>query len=92
VHQLAGMVDFRAEHLADRLMPQAHAQNRDAAAQPADNLLADVRVFGIPRAGRKQDVGRVQGFQLLCRNPVDADDLDIGLYRRRLLVKVIGLV
>ena len=47
VHELLRMLNFTAERFADGLMAEAHAKNRDAAAEPAYHFLTDARVLRV---------------------------------------------
>ena len=51
VHQTPGAHHLPAEHLADGLVPQAHAQQRHGGAEFADEFFGDARVFRLARAG-----------------------------------------
>ena len=46
VHKLLRVLNSAAERFADGLMTEAHAENRDAAAEPAYHFLADAASFG----------------------------------------------
>ena len=68
VHQSRRANHARAEHLAHRLMAEAHAQQRQLARELAHHLERDAGFVRRARAGRDQDP--------LGRAPRDARDVD----------------
>ena len=61
VQQLLGPVDDRAVDLGDRLVAEAHPEDRQPAGGPADHFLGDAGIGRRPGTGREQ-------------HPVDARD------------------
>ena len=90
VHELLRVLDAAAEHLADGLMAEAHAKDRDAAAEPAYHFLADARILRIAGPRRKNDVRGIQSLDFADGERVIADNAHIRLDGRRLLEQVIG--
>ena len=90
VHELLRVLDAAAERLADGLMAEAHAEDGDAAAEPAYHFLADARVLRIAGTRRKDDVRGVQSLDFADGERVIAHYLDFRLNGRRLLKQVIG--
>ena len=78
VHELLRVLDAAAERLADGLMTEAHAENRDAAAEPAYHFLADARVLRVAGPRRKDDVRGIQSLDLANGERVIADNACIS--------------
>ena len=78
MHQPAAH-DLSAEMLADRLVPQAHAQQRQARIGAGRNQIeADAGLVRCAGAGRKNDSRRVQGKRLVHTEHVIASDLNLA--------------
>src|SRR5205807_4312842 len=90
VHLPPGARDRGAEGLADRLMAEADAEDRDARPEPADNLEGDARVVGCPRARRDHDPLRPHRADPGQVDRVVADDLGLGAEFAEVLDKVVG--
>ena len=56
VHELLRVLDTAAECLADSLMAEAHAEDRNASAELCHDLLADAGVLRIAGTRREDDV------------------------------------
>src|SRR5260221_7174085 len=69
--------DAAAEHLADRLVAEADAEDRKAAGV-ADKLEADAGAVGVARARRDDDALRPQGKRRLDGERVVAPNDDLG--------------
>ena len=80
VHELLRVLDAAAERLADGLMTEAHAEDGDAAAEPAYHFLADARILRIAGTRRKDDMRGVQSLDLTNGERIIADYLDCLLY------------
>src|SRR5579859_5486918 len=80
--------DLAAEGLAQALVPQAHAEDRDAPAEVPDGLDRDPRVLRAPGAGR--DDQRLMAGQLLHAHLVVEEDVDIALELAQVLDQVVG--
>ena len=79
-----------AEHLADRLMAEADAEDRDFRAGLADEVEADAGLARRARAGREDDrVGRAIDDVGHARRIV-AHDLDLGAERTEIVHQVPG--
>ena len=90
VHKLLRVLNSAAERLADGLMTEAHAEDRNAAAEPAYHFLADARVLRVAGPRRKDDMRGVQSLDFANGERVIADNAHIRLDSRRLLEQVIG--
>ena len=77
VHQPAGADDLRPERLADRLVPQAHAQQRNLPGKALDARHGNAGLVGRAGAGRNDQVRRPPGLDLLQRDLVVAVDLQL---------------
>jgi hypothetical protein len=82
VRRLAVHNAFRADYaspvrLADRLMPQAHAQGGDRAPPAADRVDRDPGFTRRARPGRQDDRPRMQRADLLDADRVVASNVDI---------------
>ena len=71
-------------------MPEAHAENGDAAAQAPDHVLADARVLRVAWARRQEDVRGLHLLDRAGRYRVVAHHPNIRPDRRGLLVQVVG--
>ena len=67
VHDLARAHDLAAEGLPDRLVAEAHAQDRDLPGVRRMTSQADPGLVGRARPGRDHDVGRARARR--CRRP-----------------------
>ena len=65
VHEPGGSFDDCAADVADALMAQADSQDGDAWAEMADDVVADAALFGRAWAGGDDDVGGMEGFDLV---------------------------
>ena len=90
VHELLRVLNSAAERFADGLMTEAHAEDGDAAAEPAYHFLADARVLRVAGPRRKDDVRGAQSFDFADGERVIADNAHIRLDGRRLLEQIIG--
>ena len=84
------MLDTSTERFTDSLMAEAHAEDRNAAAEFLDDFLADTGVLGVARTGRKDDMRGIQALDFADGERVVAHYLHIRLDGRRLLEQVIG--
>ena len=84
------MADGTAQCLADCLMTEAYAQNRNRAGQLADDILAYACVTRTTRTGGEDDMGWCQRTDLINGNAVISDDLDIRLNAAGELIQIIG--
>lgn len=72
VHQRFGADYPAAERLAYRLMPEAHAHNRQPAGEMAHRRHGNPRFFGRTRAGADNEILRIQCLDFLQRNIIVA--------------------
>ena len=89
VHQLRGAHHLAAKGSPDRLMPQAHAQDRHAAGEVLDERDADAGLLWRARAGRKHDPLRRERLHLRGRKLVVAADDHLGAQLAHVLHQVV---
>ena len=90
MHHLAGPDDIAAVHLADGLVAQANAQDRQLAGEVANGVHGDARLIRGARArGNHQPLG-LQGFNLLNGDFVVAVYLHVGTQLGQVLHHVVG--
>ena len=77
VHQAVGPHDVGAEGLADRLVPQADAQDRNLGGKAFDASARDAGLAGRAGAGRDDQMRGRRGRDLVERDLVVAMDLEI---------------
>ena len=77
VHEPSGADDLRPEGLADRLVAQADAQQRNPPGKALDARHGNARLVGSARAGRDDQMRRLSGFDFVERDLVVAVDLQI---------------
>ena len=68
---------LRTQGMSDALMAQAHAQQRDSRREPRDDVVGDSSLHGRARSGRDDQVGWRGRLDLLERDLVVADDLQV---------------
>ena len=90
MHQGLGVGDRRAKGCADRLVSQAHAQQRDILSQLLCCLDDDSRILRPSRTGGKDDPVRFQFPDLLNGHLVVPDYLDIRIQLSDQLIQVVG--
>ena len=91
VHDRLCLDDTPSEGGADRLVSQAHPQDRDLAGEPANRLQAHARVLRPARAGRDDDPRRPQRRDPVHVDPVVAEHADLlGGDLRKVLEQVVG--
>jgi len=90
VHKLFCVGDRGPEGLADGLVAQAHAQDGGFARHAGYHVFADPGVRRTARAGGDDDVGRTQGFDLLCAHLVVFDYPYARIDHSYELVQIIG--
>ena len=76
VHQPIGTDDLGAGDKADALVAEADAQHRQLWAEMADDVVAHAPFPRRTRAGRDDDVRRLQRLDLIDGDLVVAEDLD----------------
>jgi hypothetical protein len=90
VHDLAGADYIAAKGLADGLMAQAHAQNRQLAGEVLDDVNRDAGFGRGARAGRNDDALGVEGFDFGNGEFIVAHDFDLGAQLTKVLHNVVG--
>src|SRR6185503_14787492 len=90
VHHLLRTDHLAAERLADRLMPEAHAEDRNASRQPLDCFERDAGLVRRARAGRENNVRRVESFNLVDLELVVADHAHVRAQLAEVLHEVEG--
>src|SRR5437660_12925279 len=70
VHQAFGMNDFASERHGKGLMPETDSQDRDSPGELTDCRHRYSGLFGRTGARRNHQLLRVQGFDLIDRDPV----------------------
>src|SRR5262249_7082277 len=89
-HEARGAHDLAAVDLAERLMPETHAEHGHGAGELLDRRLADPGIAGF--AGPRRDheaLGLLRG-ERLGRDRVVAVDLELGAERAQVLHEVVG--
>src|SRR5689334_19676028 len=81
--------DFAAIRLADRLMPEANAEDGDAAAPAADRVDGDAGFFRRAGSGRKNDRRWCELADLVDRNGVVALHNDVRAKLAEVLDEVV---
>jgi hypothetical protein len=91
VHETLGTVHFAAEDGAEGLMPKADAEHGDLAGEVLDGVRGNTVVFErFARSGRDNEMGRVEGNELVYRHLVITEDFDIRAEFAEILDEVVG--
>ena len=90
VHHLLRAHHLAAERLADGLVAEAHAEDRNAPGQALDGLQRDPRLVRRARAGRQDQVGGRHGFDAFHRQFVIAHHAHFGTELAEVLHQVEG--
>src|SRR3989338_5150733 len=90
VHQMFGVDDLAAVSITDRLMPEAHAEDRNLSSETPDKFNAYPCVFRTSRAGRNDDSLRFHDLDLIKRQRVIAADLQVRPQLAEILDEVVG--
>jgi hypothetical protein len=90
VHHLPGAHHRAAERLSDRLVPEAHAEDRDAAREPLDRLERDACLVRRARAGGKHDMRGCERFDFRHVELVVAEHLHLRAELAEVLHQVEG--
>ena len=90
MHDLARPYHVTAKRLADGLMAQAYAQDRQLAGEIADGFKRDARFGRRARAWRNHDTLRIQGGNFGDGQFIVAHDLDLGTELAKVLHNVVG--
>ncbi len=90
MHEAARADDFAPENVADALVPQTHAKQREPGAEGADHLVGDARFFGGAGAGRHADALRFESLDFGDRHLVVAFDKELRPQLAEVLDEVVG--
>ncbi|MNH13845.1 hypothetical protein D3C81_839810 [compost metagenome] len=90
MHDLAGTYDIATKGLANGLVTQANAENRQLAGKMQDGLDGNTGLGRGARAGGNHDALGVQGFDLGDGQLVIANDLDLSTQLAEVLHDVVG--
>src|SRR4051812_13535332 len=90
VHRRLRAAHDAAVDNADRLVPEADAEQRDRRAEAPDDVDRDPRVFRTPRAGRDDDLLRRHRADLVERHFVVAPHADLRAQLAQILHEVVG--
>src|SRR5690349_15215904 len=90
MHRHDGPHNLAAECRANRLVPQAHAENRRRLSKAANHGHRDARVLGPSRPGRDDDALGLHLDDLLQRRRVVAHDSNVGAELPEVLHQVVG--
>ena len=90
MHQPLRVRDPRPVSLADRLMAEAYAEDREIRSQLSDDLNADACRRGIARSRRKDDPLRLHAGDLFYAFFIVSNDRDIRIQRPDELIQIIG--
>src|SRR5262245_10173707 len=90
VHEGLGRVDLPAEHLDDRLVPEADAERRDARREAPDDLWRRTGVRGSARPGGDDEMARLHPFGLVGVDCVVPAHLDLGAELPEQVRQVVG--
>ncbi len=90
VHEAFRGHDFAAEVLDDRLMPQAHAKNRNFSGKSADHRERESGVFGPAGPWRNNQMRRRNLSGRVDIRFIVATNLDLGTEHEKCLDEVVG--
>jgi hypothetical protein len=90
VHHVLRPHHFAAERLADRLVAQAHAQDRDLPGQAPEQLEGDSGLGRRARPGRNHDAPGIQQRHLIHRGLVVAQHFHLRAELAQVLHQVVG--
>jgi hypothetical protein len=88
MHHAAGALDTPAEHLADGLVTEADAEDRNPAGETFDQRLGNTGLRRRARTRRDHDLLRRQRLDLVGRDLVVANDVHIRAEFRQILYNV----
>jgi hypothetical protein len=89
VHDLGRPHDVAAVHLADALVPEAHAQHRPATREPRDHRVGQPGVLGAARARRDEHGIGVERLDLIDGQLVGSVDEWVGAQLAQILHEVV---
>ena len=90
VSDFAGPVNGRAVRVADALVPQAHAQDRQLGTEMPDHVVGDTGLARRAGARRHHDALGLHRLYVLYGCLIVADDLNLRAQFTQVLVEVVG--